>query len=186
MSWLGQWHHSSPTHPAWTRLHVREHTNGHASTTYSHLGVYVCVCMHVQAGEIVIRQAEPGDCFYVVEAGQFDVFVQHETDPPLHVHTYTTTGGQTVRHTTRAARGRGRGWGCTHCSVQGTELCHHTCVLLEVEGGGPVVGHTSLAPLEVRSQQQHAQQCSAAQRGACGACCSTVGFAWLRTRHAGP
>ncbi len=37
----------------------------------------------------MIRQGEPGDHFYIVEAGQFDVYLQHpgSVQPEL-VHTY--------------------------------------------------------------------------------------------------
>ncbi|PNW77593.1 hypothetical protein CHLRE_10g443550v5 [Chlamydomonas reinhardtii] len=48
----------------------------------------------VKAGDVVVRQAEPGDFFYVVEGGQYDVFVQAGLDPPLLVHTYSSASGQ--------------------------------------------------------------------------------------------
>ncbi|GIL79333.1 hypothetical protein Vretimale_16527 [Volvox reticuliferus] len=48
----------------------------------------------VKAGDVVVRQAEPGDYFYVVESGQYDVFVQAGMDPPLLVHTYSSASGQ--------------------------------------------------------------------------------------------
>ncbi|EFJ39655.1 hypothetical protein VOLCADRAFT_100703, partial [Volvox carteri f. nagariensis] len=50
----------------------------------------------VKAGDVVVRQAEPGDYFYVVESGQYDVFVQSGMDPPLLVHTYSSASGQPV------------------------------------------------------------------------------------------
>eukprot|EP00798_Chlamydomonas_sp_ICE-L_P004753 gene4753-34503_t len=49
----------------------------------------------VQAGELVIRQGEPGDHFYIVEAGQFDVYLQHPgAKQPELVHTYLSQAGQ--------------------------------------------------------------------------------------------
>ncbi|KAG2485550.1 hypothetical protein HYH03_015717 [Edaphochlamys debaryana] len=48
----------------------------------------------VKAGDVVVRQSEPGDYFYVVESGQYDVFVQAGMDPPLLVHTYSSASGQ--------------------------------------------------------------------------------------------
>ena len=56
---------------------------------------------------MVVRQAEPGDFFYVVEGGQYDVFVQAGLDPPLLVHTYSSASGQPVRGGCGAGAGRG-------------------------------------------------------------------------------
>ena len=52
----------------------------------------------VQAGELVIRQAELGEHFYVVDHGQFDVYIQQDggMGPPQLVHTYVTDGNQTA------------------------------------------------------------------------------------------
>lgn len=50
----------------------------------------------VKAGDVVVRQSEPGDFYYVVEGGQYDVFVQAGLDPPLLVHTYSSSMGQAV------------------------------------------------------------------------------------------
>eukprot|EP00195_Chlamydomonas_chlamydogama_P010756 CAMPEP_0202906016 /NCGR_PEP_ID=MMETSP1392-20130828/37031_1 /ASSEMBLY_ACC=CAM_ASM_000868 /TAXON_ID=225041 /ORGANISM="Chlamydomonas chlamydogama, Strain SAG 11-48b" /LENGTH=1079 /DNA_ID=CAMNT_0049594355 /DNA_START=194 /DNA_END=3430 /DNA_ORIENTATION=- len=49
----------------------------------------------VKAGEVIIRQGDPGDHFYIVEAGQFDVYLQHlgSVRPEL-VHTYLSQPGQ--------------------------------------------------------------------------------------------
>ncbi len=48
---------------------------------------------------MVVRQAEAGDHYYVVDSGQYDVFVQSGMDPPLLVHTYSAASGQPVRRT---------------------------------------------------------------------------------------
>jgi len=47
----------------------------------------------VTPGEVVIQQGDKGDHFYVIESGEFDVFVAHGTSAPELVHTYTTIGG---------------------------------------------------------------------------------------------
>lgn len=43
--------------------------------------------------QVVIQQGDKGDHFYVIESGEFDVFVAHGTSAPELVHTYTTIGG---------------------------------------------------------------------------------------------
>jgi CRP-like cAMP-binding protein len=52
----------------------------------------------VRAGEVVIRQGEDGDHFFVVESGQFDVYVQPagSVQPAEHVHTYGSQPGLAV------------------------------------------------------------------------------------------
>jgi hypothetical protein len=62
----------------------------------------------VKAGDVVVRQAEPGDYFYVVESGQYDVFVHAGMDPPLLVHTYSSASGQPVSKC-GGRRGSGKG-----------------------------------------------------------------------------
>ena len=49
----------------------------------------------VRAGDVVIRQGEAGDMFYIVEQGAFDVFLlqQPSGSTPEHVHTYTSQPG---------------------------------------------------------------------------------------------
>ena len=47
----------------------------------------------VKAGARVIEQGERGDYFYIVQSGEYDVFVAHGEDAPQVVHTYTTKGG---------------------------------------------------------------------------------------------
>ena len=47
----------------------------------------------VSTGEVIIKQGDKGDHFYVVESGEFDVFVKQGDGPPQFVHTYTTKGG---------------------------------------------------------------------------------------------
>lgn len=45
--------------------------------------------VQVQAGQLVIRQGDPGDHFYVVDQGLFDVYLQQSPlSPPELVHTY--------------------------------------------------------------------------------------------------
>jgi len=49
----------------------------------------------VRPGDIVVRQGEAGDAFYVVDEGAFDVYLlQHAGAQPEHVHTYTSQPGQ--------------------------------------------------------------------------------------------
>lgn len=49
----------------------------------------------VRPGDIVIRQGEAGDAFYIVDQGAFDVYlIQHTGSQPEHVHTYTSQPGQ--------------------------------------------------------------------------------------------
>ena len=47
----------------------------------------------VKPGETVIKQGERGDYFYIVQTGEYDVFVQHGDNAPHLVHTYTTKSG---------------------------------------------------------------------------------------------
>mmetsp|Transcript_42698 Transcript_42698/g.101361 ORF Transcript_42698/g.101361 Transcript_42698/m.101361 type:complete len:1069 (-) Transcript_42698:82-3288(-) len=54
----------------------------------------VMVKRHVVPGEIVIRQGERGDHFYIIEEGKFDVLVAQGDDPPELVHTYNAVNGQ--------------------------------------------------------------------------------------------
>eukprot|EP00873_Tetraselmis_striata_P013623 jgi/Tetstr1/433887/TSEL_023067.t1 len=54
----------------------------------------VMVKRHIIPGEVVIRQGERGDHFYVVEEGQFDVLVFQGDAPAELVHTYHATPGQ--------------------------------------------------------------------------------------------
>jgi len=49
---------------------------------------------HVVPGEVVIKQGERGDHFYVIEEGQFDVLVARGDDPAELVHTYHAVNGQ--------------------------------------------------------------------------------------------
>lgn len=42
----------------------------------------------VSAGEEIIKQGDPGDYFYVVESGTFDVFVAKGGNPPVKVVDY--------------------------------------------------------------------------------------------------
>ncbi|KAK3285136.1 hypothetical protein CYMTET_7243 [Cymbomonas tetramitiformis] len=53
---------------------------------------------YCKPGEVVIQQGDPGDNFYVVDKGDFEVYVLQETregKPPenQHIHTYSTAGG---------------------------------------------------------------------------------------------
>ena len=49
----------------------------------------------VRAGDVVIRQGEAGDMFYIAEIGAFDVYlIQHANAQPEHVHTYQSSLGQ--------------------------------------------------------------------------------------------
>lgn len=54
----------------------------------------VMVKRHVIPSEVVIRQGERGDHFYVVEEGQFDVLVFQGDAPAELVHTYHAAAGQ--------------------------------------------------------------------------------------------
>lgn len=46
----------------------------------------------VQAGEVIVRQGEQGDHFFVIESGQFDVIVEEASQQPALVHTCCTVG----------------------------------------------------------------------------------------------
>ncbi|PBC29607.1 cAMP-dependent protein kinase type II regulatory subunit isoform X1 [Apis cerana] len=46
----------------------------------------------VQSGEIVIRQGDDGDNFYVIERGKFEVYVRDQTDLESLIHTYDNRG----------------------------------------------------------------------------------------------
>ena len=49
----------------------------------------------VRAGDVVIRQGEAGDMFYIAEIGAFDVYlIQSANAQPEHVHTYQSSPGQ--------------------------------------------------------------------------------------------
>mmetsp|Transcript_10771 Transcript_10771/g.14668 ORF Transcript_10771/g.14668 Transcript_10771/m.14668 type:complete len:1045 (+) Transcript_10771:197-3331(+) len=47
----------------------------------------------VTAGQVVIQQGDKGENFFIIEKGEFDVFVQHGAGEAELVHTYTTAGG---------------------------------------------------------------------------------------------
>lgn len=44
-------------------------------------------------GDVVIKQGDKGDYFYVVQSGEYDVLVAQGDNPPQVVHTYTVKGG---------------------------------------------------------------------------------------------
>ncbi|KAG6796815.1 cAMP-dependent protein kinase type II regulatory subunit isoform X1 [Apis mellifera caucasica] len=46
----------------------------------------------VKSGEIVIRQGDDGDNFYVIERGKFEVYVRDQTDMESLIHTYDNRG----------------------------------------------------------------------------------------------
>ncbi|XP_006613916.1 cAMP-dependent protein kinase type II regulatory subunit isoform X1 [Apis dorsata] len=46
----------------------------------------------VQSGEIVIRQGDDGDNFYVIERGKFEVYVKDQTEMESLIHTYDNRG----------------------------------------------------------------------------------------------
>jgi len=48
---------------------------------------------HVRKDEVVIKQGDRGEHFYVIQEGDFDVYVAYENGPPELVHTYSTRGG---------------------------------------------------------------------------------------------
>jgi CRP-like cAMP-binding protein len=49
----------------------------------------------VKKGDVVIRQGDEGDWFYVVEDGELSVTIQAGDGPPMHILNYTTDGGKT-------------------------------------------------------------------------------------------
>ncbi|XP_012348568.1 cAMP-dependent protein kinase type II regulatory subunit isoform X2 [Apis florea] len=46
----------------------------------------------VKSGDIVIRQGDDGDNFYVIERGKFEVYVKDQTDMESLIHTYDNRG----------------------------------------------------------------------------------------------
>jgi len=79
----------------------------------------------VRAGDVVIKQGDPGDNFYVVDQGEFDVYVKHAPDESglgQLVHTYASTSATRpsfgelalmyghARAATVKARSNGRLW----------------------------------------------------------------------------
>ena len=43
--------------------------------------------------QVVIQQGDKGEHFYVIQEGEFDVYVAHEGSKAELVHTYSTKGG---------------------------------------------------------------------------------------------
>ncbi|GAX81252.1 hypothetical protein CEUSTIGMA_g8684.t1 [Chlamydomonas eustigma] len=119
----------------------------------------------MRMGEIVIRQGELGDTFYVVESGTYDVYVQHPSsmasggshvpmfEPEL-VHTYITQPGQVAsfgelallyskeRAAMVVARAEGAVW-----SLQ-RQVFRHAVQRLELSGG---MGMAQLTEKELRN-----------------------------------
>lgn len=55
--------------------------------------------LNVQAGQLIVRQGDPGDHFFVVASGLYDVYVQQQpTSRPELVHTYGTLWGEGTRN----------------------------------------------------------------------------------------
>jgi CRP-like cAMP-binding protein len=54
--------------------------------------------MAVSPGDLIVRQGDPGDHFYVIESGQYDVYLyQPGAEQPEHVHTYESSDDPSKR-----------------------------------------------------------------------------------------
>jgi len=49
----------------------------------------------VEAGEVIIRQGDPGEHYFVIETGEYDVYVQSGDNPPKYEFTYSSDNKQT-------------------------------------------------------------------------------------------